>query len=84
MGFSNVQASAAKYANYIEMWIILKLHFWNFSWITFYTINVVYYLKCNMRHKTAIYNGKIRDISLGFKSRINQHILESRDGILKL
>ena len=37
-----------------------------------------------MRHKTAIYNGKIRDISLGFKSRINQHILESRDGILKL
>ena len=37
-----------------------------------------------MRHKTVTYNGKIRDISLGFKSRINQHILESRDGILKL
>ena len=50
--------------------------------ITCKDINVIYYLKCNMCNKKTTYIGKtIGDLTVGFKSRMNQHISESRTGI---
>ena len=50
--------------------------------ITCRDVNIIYYLKCNMcNHKTTYIGKTIGDISVGFKSRMNQHISESRDGI---
>ena len=50
--------------------------------VTCRDVNVVYYLKCNMCNHRTTYIGKtVGDLAVGFKSRMNQHISECRDGI---
>ena len=46
------------------------------------SINIIYYLKCNMCKKKETYIGKtVGDNIFGFKSRMNQHISDSRTGV---
>ena len=52
------------------------------SHVTCRSINVIYYLKCNMCKKKETYIGKtVGDNIVGFKSRMNQHISDSRTGV---
>ena len=52
------------------------------SHVTCRDINVMYYLKCNMRDHKKTYIGKtVGNNTVGFKSRINHHISDSRTGI---
>ena len=49
------------------------------SYVTCRSINIIYYLKCNMCKKKETYIGKtIGDNIVGFKSRTNHHISDSR------
>ena len=49
------------------------------SHVTCRSINMIYYLKCNMCKKKETYIGKtVGDNIVGFKSRMNQHISDSR------
>ena len=52
------------------------------SHVTCRSINIIYYLKCNMCKKKETYIGKtVGDNIVGFKSRKNQHISDSRTGV---
>ena len=51
------------------------------SHVTCRDINVIYYLKCNMRNHKETHIGKtVGDNAVGFKSRINQHVNDFRTG----
>ena len=51
------------------------------SHVTCRSVNIIYYLKCNMCKKKETYIGKtVGDNIVGFKSRMNQHISDSRMG----
>ena len=51
------------------------------SHVTWRSINIIYYLKCNMCKKKGTYIGKTVGGNLvGFKSRMNQHISDNRMG----
>ena len=46
------------------------------------SINMIYYLKCNICKQKETYIGKnAGDNIIGFKSRMNQHISDSRTGV---
>ena len=52
------------------------------SHVTCRSINIIYYLKCNISKKKETYIGKtVGDNIVGFKSRMNQHISNSRRGV---
>ena len=52
------------------------------SHVTCRSTNIIYYLKCNMWKKKETYIGKtVGDNIVGFKSRMNQHISDSRTGV---
>ena len=54
----------------------LRLH------VTCRSINIIYYLKYNMCKKKEIYIGKtVGDNIVEFKSRMDQHISDSRTGV---
>ena len=47
--------------------------------IDYYSVNVIYYLKCKRCNKKETYIGEtIRNNTKGFKFRINQHISDSK------
>ena len=51
------------------------------SHVTYWDVNVMYYLKCNMCDHKGRYIGKtVGNYVVGFKSRINKHIDDSRTG----
>ena len=51
------------------------------SHVTCRSINIIYYLKCNMCKKKETYIGKtVAHNIVGFKSRMNQHITDSKTG----
>ena len=51
------------------------------SHVTCRSINIIYYLKCNMCKKKETYIGKtVGHNIVEFKSRMNQHIIDSRTG----
>ena len=51
------------------------------SHVTSRSINIIYYLKCNLCKKKKTYIGKtICENIIGFKSTMNQHISDSRTG----
>ena len=53
------------------------------SHVTCRSVNIIYYLKCNMCKKKETYIEKtVGDNIVGFKSRMNQHISENRTGDL--
>ena len=48
--------------------------------ITCRSINMIYYLKCNLTDKKETYIGEtVRDFNVGLKSQMKQHILEFRE-----
>ena len=52
------------------------------SHVTCRSINIISYLKCNMCKKKEACIGKtVGDNIVGFKSRMNQHISDSRTGV---
>ena len=52
------------------------------SHVTCRSINIIYYLRCNMCEKKETYIGKtVGDNIVGFKSKMNQHISDSSTGV---
>ena len=49
--------------------------------ITCRSVNIIYYLKCDMSNKKETYIEKtVRDFNVGFKYQMKQHISEFREG----